>query len=140
MADQTDQNPTLDPHAPLAGAWNLYAASYALRGDERHAPAYFLAQNDNAALAIAAMGGAHSWPGTLEDSKITAVDRSLVALALLTFAAHSDDRALLDLAQQVAREMPIADALRGMEALKRVLEAMANGPGGDAPDSAGAEQ
>ena len=135
-----DQNPTLDPRAPLAGAWDLYAASYALRDDERHAPAYFLAQNDNAALAIAAMGGAHSWPGTLEDSKITAVDRSLVALALLTFAAHSDDQALLDLAQQIAREQLIADALRGIEALKRALEAVADGQSGDAPDSTGAEQ
>ncbi len=113
----TRPKPDPSPRAPLAGAWDLYAASYALRGDERHAPAYFLAQNDRAALAIAAMGGARSWPDTLEDSKITAVDRSLVALALLTFAAHSDDQALLDLARQVAREMPIADALRALEAL-----------------------
>lgn len=135
-----DQNPTLDPRAPLAGAWDLYAASYALRDDERHAPAYFLAQNDRAALAIAAMGGARSWPDTLEDSKITAVDRSLVALALLTFAAHSDDQALLDLARQIAREQLIADALRGIEALKRALEAVADGQSGDAPDSTGAEQ
>jgi hypothetical protein len=82
------------------------------------------------------MGGARSWPDTLEDSKITAVDRSLVALALLTFAAHSDDRALLDLARQIAREKLIADALRGIEALKRALEAVADGQSGDAPDSA----
>ncbi len=136
-----DQNPTPDPRAPLAGAWNLYAASYALRGDERHAPAYFLAQNDRAALAIAAMGGARSWPDTLEDSKITAVDRSLVALALLTCAAQSDERALLDLARQIAREMSSADALRALEALGRALEAVADGRSdGDAPDSAGAEQ
>ncbi len=51
MADQPGQNPP-SPRAPLAGAWDLYAASYALRGDERHAPAYFLAQNDRAALVL----------------------------------------------------------------------------------------
>ena len=135
-----NQHPTPDPHAPLTGAWDLYAASYALRGDERHAPAYFLAQNDRAALAIATMGGARSWPDTLEDSKITAVDRSLVALALLTFAAQSDDQSLLDLARQIAREMPSADALRGIEALRRALKAVADGrSGGDAPNSAGTE-
>src|SRR6266508_2134962 len=96
----TRPKPDPSPRAPLAGAWDLYAASYALRGDERHAPAYFLAQNDRAALAIAAMGGARSWPDTLEDSKITEVDRAPVALALMTFAAHSNDQALLDLARQ----------------------------------------
>ena len=86
---------------------------------------------------IAAQGGARSWPDTLEDSKITAVDRSLVALALLTFAAHSNDQALLDLARQIAREMPLADAQRGVEALRRTLEAVANSrSGGNAPDSA----